>query len=176
MSHAKTPTLLLIAVAAFCADIVAWGPASGGLWLGVACPQESGEPTLRVLLENTNPTPLEVLIGHATGKGVMYDIRFFARSRQGVEREGFELNTFTPIAGLILPEVVRIEAGKTFELLIPLKRIITIEKETDPSFETLMKLGYTVHVSLETTAKTAEWAASTKPWIGKATSAGVMLR
>src|SRR5882757_9742280 len=98
-SHAmKILSTLFLAVAAsvtaatgFSAETIAWGHAANGLRLGIAVHRAPSGSDLRVQLENTSTAALDVLIGYRAGKGIAFSFRFFAKDRQGIEREGVEL-------------------------------------------------------------------------------------
>jgi hypothetical protein len=154
----------------FGADIVAWGSAVNGVQLGISFDPATPKSELRVFLRNSGAARVEVLIGHLVGKGTSFSFRFLATAPDGKQREGFEINNFTPIAGLVLPAVVRLDPGGMHELRIPLKKIICIERPGDITFETLVKQRYSLHVSLETDDRGAKWAELSHPWIGKLTS------
>ena len=93
------------------ADVVAWGSAVNGVRLGIDFDPASSEPVLRVFLRNTGDTPVEILIGRQTGKGTAVDFKFTAVAPDGKVREGFEINTFTPIAGLLCPQWFNLVQG-----------------------------------------------------------------
>ena len=166
-----------IATAAFtavlpglCADVVAWGSTVNGVRLGISLGPASSELELRVFLENLGQATQEILIGGQVGKGTAVNFKFIATSPDGKEREGFEINSFTPIAGLVVPVVIRLDPGATNELHFPLKNIICIGKPWDLTFEALVKQRSSVRISLETDAKSAKWAGISSPWIGKVDS------
>jgi len=172
----KTPGLVRMALAALtlalpgsAADSIAWGTPVKGLRLGISL-----TPELHILLENVGPSRQEFVIGHEWGRGSSVDLRFFATARDGKEREGYEISSFTPIAGLVLPVIVRLDPGAIHELSFPLHQIICIQKPDDVTFEALAKQGASLHVFLETDEKTAAWAglssALSSTWIGKVIS------
>src|SRR5580698_5715946 len=101
----------LISLPVSAADSVAWGSTINGMRLGIDFSSASPEPELRVFLRNAGLATREVLIGHQTGKGLAVNLQFTAKAPDGKEREGFEINSFTPIAGLILPSVLRLDPG-----------------------------------------------------------------
>ena len=161
---------LSVVLPAFGADAITWGSTSNGIRLGISFGPISSEPELRVFIQNVSSTTQEILIGHQVGKGIAVALKFIATARDGKEREGFEINSFTPISGLVLPAVIRLGPGATHELRFPLKKIICIERPGDVTFETLVAQRSSVRVSLETDDKSAKWAGLSSPWIGKMTS------
>jgi hypothetical protein len=168
----KTPGLVWIAVAALtlalpgsAVDSVSWGSPVKGLRLGISL-----APELHVFLENVGSSRQDFVIGH----GSSVDLRFIATSPDGKEREGYEIHSFIPDGGLVLPVVVRLDPGARHELSCPLQKIICIEKPGDVTFEALAKQGASIHVFFETDEKTAAWAGLSSPlsstWIGKVIS------
>ena len=166
--------VLAVAQFSFGADVVAWGSAVNGVRLGVGFDPAPSEPGLRVLLQNVGASTLDILVGHQTGKGTAVVFKFIATAPDGNEHEGFDINSFTPIAGLLVPAVVRLDPGVIHEMHLALKKIICVEKPGDITFETLMKQRYTVHVSLEVDDKSVRWAGLLHPWIGKAMSGALL--
>jgi len=163
------------ALPAFAADGIAWGAAAGGLRIGIDYSATTAEPEIRVIVENVGESPLDVLVGNRVGTGIAVTFRFLVTGAGGKEHEGHELNSFTPITGLITPVVVRLEPGASHEMDFPLKNIRFVEKLLfDATLATLVKQGCSVRVSLESDDKTALWAAMQSPWIGRLTS-GVLL-
>jgi hypothetical protein len=161
---------LTLALPGSAADSVAWGPAVNGLRMGVSFGVASSRPELHTFLQNVGETTREVLIGREWGRGTGLDLRFIATAPDGKEREGFEIYSFTPIAGLVLPAVVRLESGATHEWIIPLHQIICTEGPGNVTFEALVKQRSSLHVFLETDDKSASWARLASPWIGKVVS------
>jgi hypothetical protein len=163
-------TALAVVLPAFGADAVTWGSTGNGIRLGISSGPVSSEPELRIFIQNVGSTTLEIRIGSQVGKGTAVDLKFIARAQDGKEREGFEINSFTPIAGLVPPAVIRLGPGATHELRFPLKKIICIDRPGDVTFEALVEQRSSVRVSLETDDKSAKWAGLSSPWIGKVTS------
>ena len=157
------------------ADAIAWGTPVDGLRLGISVAVDSPDRTLRVVLQNVSPALQEIVIGYGVGKGVAPSFRFFATTADGREREGFEINSFTPIAGLVIPVTIRLDSGASHELRFGLKKIICIGKPWDITFDVLSRQRCSFHVSLEIDSKSAQWAALSHPWLGKANSAVVSL-
>jgi hypothetical protein len=161
---------LTLMLPAFGADLIKWGSTSNGIRLGISFGPVSSEPELRVFIQNVGSTTQEILIGRQVGKGTAVDLKFLATAPDGKEQEGFEINSFTPIAGLVLPAVIRLGPGAIHESRFPLKKIICVEKPGDVTFEGLVDQRSSVRVSLETDDKSAKWAGVSSPWIGKVTS------
>lgn len=161
---------LWVTLPGFGADVVAWGSTVNGIRLGISFGSASSELELRVFLKNVGSAAQEILIGSQVGTGIAVDLKFIATAPDGKEREGFEINSFTPLAGLVLPAVIRLEPGATHELHFPLKNIICIEKPGDVTFATLVRQRSSLRVSLETDDKSARWAGLSSPWIGKVVS------
>jgi hypothetical protein len=161
---------LAVVLPAFGEDAVTWGPTGNGIRLGISFGPVSSEPELRIFIQNVGSTTQEILIGSQVGNGTAVDLKFVATAQDGKEREGFEINSFIPIAGLVLPAVIRLVPGATHELRFPLKKIICVERPGDVTFEALVQQRSSVRVSLETDARSARWAGLSSPWIGKVTS------
>ena len=140
---------LTLALSSFGADEIAWGSTVKGMRLGIGFGPASFEPELRVLFDNFSPEAHEVLFGHYVGTGIAVDFRFIATSPDGKKHEGFEVNSFKPIAGLVLPAVERLAPGDTHEWRFPLKNIICTEPG-DLTFDALVKQRSSLRVSLET--------------------------
>jgi hypothetical protein len=124
-----------------------------------------------VVLENVSSDPRDVLLGHGTGKGPMYSLKFLAMEPDGKEREGFNLSLFTPIAGLMIPIVAHLEPGASRELSFPLAHILCIAKPKDITLDTFAKLQYPIRVLFEGSA--IGGTATKNPWVGKLTSASI---
>lgn len=152
------------------ADGLAWGSAVQGMRLGIGYGSSPAKPELRVLLQNTGAAPLDVSIGNYVGKGTAVDFKFIATLPDGKRLEGFEINSFTPIAGLTLPAIFRIDAGAIHEFRFPLENIICIVRPFDVTFEKLVKRRASVQVTLEADATSAGWTGVPHVWIGKAAS------
>jgi hypothetical protein len=147
---------------AICAD---------GFKLSLAVDAGAPDLALRVSVQNISETPLDVVIGHQVGKDVIYDLRFFATSPDGKEREVYDYRSFTPIAGLVLPVVVRIASGETKEYTFLAKKIIAIERAGDITLDTLLAQGYSLRVSLEVVDSHQLGSGITeRSWIGKVVS------
>jgi hypothetical protein len=146
---------------------IAWGPAVNGMRLGIGFGPASSEAELRVSLNNAGPAKQEILVGRQMGKGTAVDFRFIATSPDGKKHEGFEINSFTPVAGLVLPAIERLAAGDTHQWHFPLKNVIGIEAAGDLRFDALVKQGSSIRVSLETDEPSAKWAGLPSAWIGK---------
>jgi hypothetical protein len=84
------------------------------------------------------------------GAGTAVEFKFIATAPDGIQYEGIEIHNFTPIAGLTTPAIVHLDAGATYEFRFHLKDIFFIARQADTTFETLVKHGATLHVSLET--------------------------
>jgi hypothetical protein len=163
-------TLTAVALPGLCADVVAWGPTVNRVRLGISFGPASSELELRVFLENLGKMTQQILIGGQVGKGTAVNFKFIATTPDGKRREGFEINSFTPIAALVVPAVIRLDPGATYELHFPLKNIICVEKPGDVTFEALVKQRSSIRISLETDHKDAKWAGISSPWIGKVDS------
>lgn len=161
---------VLTALAASPADLIAWGAAVNGMRLGISFGSASPELELRIFIQNVGSATQEILIGRQVGKGTALDLRFLATAPDGKEREGFEINSFTPVAGLVLPAVIRLGPNATHELRFLLKKIICIERPGDITFDALVKQRSSVRVSLETDDGSTKWAGLSSPWIGRAVS------
>jgi hypothetical protein len=161
---------LAISIAAFGANQIAWGPAVNGLRLGTSFGPSSPEPELRVLLQNTGSRALEVLTGAEVGKGTTTNFRFISVAPDGRERECFNVDNLTSMAGLVLPLATRLEPGAIHERRFPLNKIVCVENRSDITFDHLLKRGYSLRVSLEGDAKAAQWARLSQAWLGKIVS------
>lgn len=163
--------LLASAQAAFCADALTWGSAVNGVRLGIGLEPGASDLTLRVDVQNTGSQSVDVLIGHETGRGVIYDLRFFATSPDGKDREVYDFRSFTPIAGLVLPVVVRLDPGVIKEYTFVAKKIISIERPADITLDSLLAQGFSVRVSLEVVDSRQLGSGITeRSWIGKVVS------
>ena len=139
--------------------------------LGISFGLASSQPELRIFLQNTGSATQEILSGRHAGKDTAVDLKFIATTPDGKEREGFEINSFTPVEGLVeLPAVIRLGPGATHELHFLLDKIICIEKQGDVTFEALWKQRSSVRVSLETNDKSVKWAGLSSPWTGNVAS------
>ncbi len=155
----------------FCADALPWGSAVNGVRLGIGLEPGAPDLTLRVAVQNTGLQSVDVLIGHEAGRGVIYDLRFFATSPDGKDREVYDLRSFTPIAGLVLPVVVRLDPGATKEYMFVAKKIISIERPGDITLDSLLAQGFSVRVSLEVVDSRQLGSGITeRSWIGKVVS------
>ncbi len=159
-----------MAAPAFCADAVLWGSADHGLRLGIDFGADASKPELRVTLRNVGSEPVKVLIGADVGSGISLALRFFGLAPNGTAREGFERNSFTPMAGLMVPIAITLQPAETHELHIPLREILLIDK-TQNTFEDLLSQRFSFEVSLDS-ANIGLMCPSEPPacWIGKVIS------
>jgi hypothetical protein len=157
--------------AAFCADALTWGTAVNGLRLGIGSDAGAPDLTLRIAIQNTGDKSVDVLIGHEIGKGTVYDVRFFATSPDGKEREVYDLRSFTAVGGLILPVVIKLDPGETKEYAFVAKKIIAIERAADITLETLLAQGFSVRASLEVgDSRQLGSGITERSWLGKVAS------
>jgi hypothetical protein len=157
--------------AAFCADAFTWGTAANGLRLGIGSDAGAPDLTLRIAIQNTGDKSVDVLIGHEIGKGTVYDVRFFATSPDGKEREVYDLRSFTAVGGLILPVVIKLDPGETKEYAFVAKKIIAIERAADITLETLLAQGFSVRASLEVgDSRQLGSGITERSWLGKVAS------
>jgi hypothetical protein len=140
---------LAVAIPAVGADGVSWGSTVNGLRLGIGFGPASLDRELRVFLQNSGSETQEVIAGRSTGRGMAVDFKFLATAPDGKKFEGFEIHSFTPVTGLVLPAVIRLDPGASHEWRFPLKTIICIEKTGDVTFDSLVKLRSSMRVSLE---------------------------
>jgi hypothetical protein len=166
-----TVGFLVATQAAFCADALTWGTVVNGLRLGIGWDAREPSLTLRVAVQNTGDKSMDVLIGHEIGKGTVYDVRFFATSPDGKEREVYDLRSFTAVVGLILPVVIKLDPGETKEYAFVAKKIIAIERAADITLETLLAQGFSVRASLEVVDSRQLGSGITeRSWLGKVVS------
>jgi len=152
-----TAIALTFVPSGFGADTVAWGSSVNGLRLGIAFGADPSKPTLRILLQNVGSAVQDVLIGYETGRGLSYVMKFIATAPDENKREGFHRGVFTPIAGVVLPFSVRLNAGAIHELEFPLTDII-YPSRTTATLDALVKGGYSIRVRFEANQPGADWA------------------
>ena len=154
-------------------DSVAWGSAVSGLRLGIAFGSDPSKLTLQVFLQNVATVAQDLTIGNENGKGPSYDyMKFIATAPDGKQQVGLHRSVYVPIAGLVLPLSVRLNAGETHGLEIPLNDIIFASRTT-VTLDALVKQGHSVRVRFEVTQQAAEWAKLSHSWIGTLSSAEI---
>jgi hypothetical protein len=142
---------------------VAWGSAVDGLRIGAALGSDPAKPTLRVLFQNVGSVEVQhVIIGAATGRGPIYNLKFIATAPDGMEREGVHVSAFTFVAGALVPLSIWLNTGGTHQLEFPLTDILYLP--TKVRLDALSDQGYSVRVRFED-----------PPWIGTVSSAEVSL-
>jgi hypothetical protein len=170
-----TAIALAVVPSAYSADSIEWGRPVNGLRLGAAFGSDPSKPILRVLLQNVGPAVQELVIGHS---GPSYDsMKFIATAPDGKEEVGLHKGVYIPIAGLVLPISVSLNAGTTHELELPLKDIIFASRTTT-TLDVLVKKGYSVRVRFEAFQAEPDWpklstAKSTNVWIATVSSGEV---
>jgi hypothetical protein len=171
-----TAIALIFMPSGFGADTVAWDSSVNGLRLGIAFGSDPFKPTLRILLQNVGSDCEEVLVGYKAGSPIYDSLKFTAMAPDGNKRGSFHKSVFTPIAGLVLPFSVRLNAGALHELEFPLTEII-YPSRTTATLESLVKQGYSVRVQFEADRRSAEWASLdsrlSHAWIGSVSSAEI---
>ena len=160
-------TIAIVASVAFEADSLSWGPSHEGLRMGIGLAQASSESVLRIVVENIGPTKRDLLLGGMTGNGPMRNLQFTGTAPDGTECEVLNLADAGPVAGLVLPLIAHLAPGATYEILLPLRKLIYVKDRTDITLETLLAKGYSVRASLEVDAQGAQWAGIPAPWFGK---------
>ncbi|MGH9666235.1 MAG: hypothetical protein ACRD9L_17550 [Bryobacteraceae bacterium] len=155
------------------ADSIVWGPAVGGMRLGIDfAPASTSGPVVRVSLQNAGPAAQDLILGYGVGKATAYNLTFLAAAPDGKLHKGFDAAAFIPVAGLVLPVLVHLESGATREFPFPLHNIICIEKPGDIRMDTLVKQGNSLRAVFE---GSRGMSLSTQPaaprlWTGKLTS------
>jgi len=159
---------------------IAWGPANNGLRLGIAFGSAQSGPTLGVAWQNVGSQIRGLVIGHECGSGPIYDwLKFIATGPDGKEHEFLHRGVYIPIAGLVLPMSVRLNAGAIYERQIPLTDILCTSR-TEITLDTALRQGYSVRVRFEVTEADykpdSDWSNVTHPWIGTVSSGAISRR
>lgn len=150
------------------ADGVVWGRPDNSIRLGIGFGPDSTQPELRVVLQNIGSTAQYVRIGHQVGTQTAVDLKFLATTPEGKTFEGFEINSFTPVAGLVLPVMIKLEPGATHEWRFPMKNIICVQKPGNVTFDALVNMRSSIRVSLE--AYEGPGGNESVRWLGKVAS------
>jgi hypothetical protein len=82
-------------------------------------------PTLLVLLQDVGSLAVDVTIGNEKGTGPSYDyMKFIVTAPDGRQQVGLHRGVYVPIAGLVLPLSVHLQAGGIHKIEISLNDII----------------------------------------------------
>jgi len=145
--------IVLLAVCAFAAageDPVAWGPPTAGMRLGIGLGPITPEPQLRLVFQSVGTSPIDVLLGGMREKGPVYNLVFRIKSPAGVESDLFNFNGPPGIAGHIEPIIAHIARGRTYEILLSLKKFRAIENGRERTLPDLLAAHYSVRATLDT--------------------------
>jgi hypothetical protein len=147
-------------------DAIAWGGAADGLRLGVGV--ESISRKLRVTFQNVGRTEMDVPLGGSTGVGPMYVIQFAAIDSKGAEFHVAYVGGANFVGGVLEPLLVRLAAGESYELLLPLDKFVGVLNGKDVTLGTLLRRGYAVRAALSISPESAKWSRSAAAWRGSA--------
>jgi hypothetical protein len=172
MKSALLPVVLLALpmASAIGAGGTEWGAAVNGVRLGISRGPTEVQPEVRVFVQNVSTERREIFIGTERAQGIAFEFRFVATGPDGKTHEGFELNSYGILGGLLVPSVLRLDAGATQKYRFPLKNIISPESPGDVTFAKLAAQGCSFRVSLETNEQNAKWANLQHGFVGKLTS------
>jgi len=154
---------------AFAADNIAWGDPQHEIRIGIAGSS--------VFFENTGRIDQTVLVGRTTGIGPIYALHFTATTPEG--REIKLLNGGQAgVGGYMGPLPLRLAPGGMQEISIPMSKIFMIEGPgRDRALDAILRLNYSVSVSLEVDQAEVDWATRSnttfggqKFWTGAMTS------
>lgn len=119
-------------------------------------------------MPNIGSAAQNVRIGHQVGTRTAVDFKFHATTPEGKTFEGFEINSFTPVAGLVLQVMIKLEHGARQEWRFPMKNITCVQKPGNVTFDALVNMRSSIRVSLE--AHEDPGRNETVRWLGKVAS------
>jgi hypothetical protein len=136
------------------ADHISWGSTVSGMRVGVALGQGSGGRELRVVFANMAPTQQSLVIAEQGGGVPSTGYYFAIRAQGGPDGKEHEISYWVdgglghivPI-GLRTDYVAAVPAGRMYELNLPLKLLFQMARGGDIGLESMLRQGYTVHVS-----------------------------
>ena len=155
-----------LAIALALAAGISWGAPVDGLRIGIGPGSASPEPMLRVILENVGKSEIDVPLGSQSAKGPVYDLDFRIKPPGRAESPLFNMNGPAGIAREVKPIVASIAPGKTYEVLLPMKRFVLLENGKSRTLTELLPLHYSVRVGLDTTSDATTTHVRSQ-WLGK---------
>ena len=152
------------------ADNVSWGPPDHGLRLGMAIAAASPDPQIRVVFQNMDRPQCLLPLGSTSARGPVYDVLFTVRAPDGKESPLFNFNGPPGVQHAVQPIVIDIAKGKTYEILLSMKKLIYLDNNgKNHTLPEMLALHYSVRASLDTSGE-SRFERSRDQWMGKVIS------
>ena len=97
----------------------------------------------------------------------MYAMKFTVTDPDGKEHDLGYFGGANFVGGYIEPILVRLAAGETYDLLLPLSKFVCVLNRKDVTLDTLLQKRYSLRASLEVSEESARWATAHAAWRGR---------